>query len=141
MLRGTSSLGALLVAIAAALGGGGCSSTGMTIYVDAAPGTNDGQPFFALVRQVDEAAFVTEPYETVAAKVFAVPADESVLKSAVIYPGATHAIELEQKPNGKPLAVYFLFSKPDEKWKISRAQPLPDSIEVELDGNRIKDES
>ena len=140
MRRATSYVTLLALALVA-IGGMGCSSTGMTIYVDAAEGTNEGQPFYAVVREIDDAAYVTEAYETVASKVFATPADPTVLKSVVIYPGSDAVIELENKPNGKKVGVYFLFSRPDERWKMSRAQPLPDSIEVELEGSRIKDES
>ena len=136
-----SNILAVAVLALVALAGVGCSSTGVSIYVDAASGTNDGQPFYAVVRSIDEAAFVTDAYETVAAKVFASPADQTVVRSAVIYPGVNQVIELKEKPTGKTLAVYFLFTKPSERWKTSRSQPLPDSIEIKLEDSKIKDES
>lgn len=124
---------------AIALVGAGCSSTTMRVYVDSTADTNGGLPFYAVIRAVDQAAYVTDTYEAVAGKVFVNPADPSVLRTEVIYPGIEREIEIK-KPENLPIGIYFLFTKPGEKWKTAVRQPLPSTVEIELAGNQIKSE-
>jgi hypothetical protein len=136
--RFSSKIAALAIA---ALGlASGCGGAKMSVKVDAKPDANGGQPFYMVVRQAEEAQYVTEDYGVIASKVFATPADPSVIKSEVIYPGATKSLSFE-KPKDKPVAIYFLFTKPGDRWKTARPQPLPSSVDIELSGNTIKSDS
>ena len=117
----------------------GCSSNKLKIEVSSSAETNEGRPFYTVIRQVEQATYVTDSYEAVAAKVFANPPDPSVLRSEVIYPGQTAELTVT-KPEVLPIAVYFLFSQPGERWKMSKVQPLPSSIDIELEKNQIKGE-
>jgi hypothetical protein len=127
------------VALLAAVVLGGCSSNKMKIEVSSTVETNEGRPFYTVIRQVEQATYVTDSYEAVAAKVFANPPDPSVLRSEVIYPGQTAQLTVT-KPEVLPIAVYFLFSQPGGRWKMSQVQPLPSSIDIELEKNQIKGE-
>ncbi|HVY61462.1 MAG TPA: hypothetical protein VHF22_07400 [Planctomycetota bacterium] len=118
----------------------GCGGAKMTIKVDAAADTNGGQPLYMVVRQAEEAKYVTEDYGVIAAKVFATPADPDMIQREVIYPGDSKKVSFE-KPKDKPVAIYFLFTKPGERWKTARPQPLPSSVDIELSGNTIKNDS
>ncbi len=129
----TSVLGALLLVLA------GCSSNKIKIEVSSTAETNEGRPFYVVVRQVEQATYVTDGYDVIAGKVYANPPDSSVLRSEVIYPGKTLELNVA-KPETVPIAVYFLFTHPGERWKMSKVQPLPSSISVELDKNDIKGE-
>jgi hypothetical protein len=129
----------LLAVVALLLISTGCGSSHVTVRVDSTPETNEGRPFYMVVRSVESAAFVTEGYDSVASKVFATPKDQTVLASAVIFPGIEQSVEVE-KPQALPLAVYFLFSKPGERWKTTRTLPVPTSVDIELAGNEIKRE-
>ena len=80
---------------------------------------------------------MTDSYDTVASKVFANPPDPSVLRSEVVYPGTTLDLTVV-KPEMLPIAVYFLFTNPGERWKMSQVQPLPSSMDIGLDKNQIK---
>ncbi len=126
-------------ALAAAAVLAGCSSNKLKIEVSSSAETNEGRPFYTVIRQVEQATYVTDSYEAVAAKVFANPPDPSVLRSEVIYPGQTAELTVT-KPEVLPIAVYFLFSQPGERWKMSKVQPLPSSIDIELEKNQIKGE-
>ncbi len=140
VLRRAAALSALL-ALGALAGASGCaSSSTMTIRIAPAPETNDGLPFYAVVRTVEQAAYVTDTYDAVASRVFANPADPSVVRTEVIYPGVEKEIEVE-KPKALPLGIYFLFTNPGERWKTSVRQPVPDSVEIELAKNEIQNES
>ena len=60
-----------------------------------------------------------------------------MLRSEVVYPGRTLELTVK-KPEAVPIAVYFLFAHPGDRWKLSQPQPLPSSLSVELDKNQIK---
>ena len=115
----------------------GCASDKLTVDVTSTPETNDGKPFYAVVRACDQATFVTDNYETIAQKVFANPPDPSFLRSEVVYPGVETKIVVK-KPDTLPVAVYFLFTTESTKWKTTKAQPLSSSLSLELDRNEIK---
>lgn len=112
----------------------GCAAT---VRVDSAPDTNGGQPFYMVVRSVEPAQFATEGYDVIAQKVFATPSDPTILATEVIYPGVARKVTLE-KPGALPVSVYFLFTRPGDRWKTTRPQPLPSSIDIELGPNQIK---
>jgi hypothetical protein len=127
-------VGALLVAVS------GCSSPSCDLVVESTAETNGGKPFYAVVRAVEQATFVTDGYDSIAARVFANPPDPTVLSSDVIYPGIKAKLTFK-KPDGGTVGVYFLFSQPSERWKISKVQPLPNTIDIGLDKNTIKEGS
>lgn len=132
-------LGRALFAALLALTGAGCSSDTVNVRIESTEKTNGGLPFYVVFRTVEGAAFVTESYDAVAKKVFANPKDQSVLRAEVVYPGVEREIAVE-KPVALPLGVYFLFTKPGERWKTQRSLPVPSSMDIELDGNEIKRE-
>ena len=110
---------------------GGCASSGTSLTVTSKEETNGGRPFYAVVRSVDEATHLTDTYEAIAAKVFANPADASVLATQVIYPGVEATVSVEPSET-LSLGVYFLFTNPGEHWKVLKHQPLPSSLEIDL---------
>ena len=61
---------AALGLVAAVLAGCGSSST-LTVRIDPSADANAGQPFYVVVRSTEQAEYVTESYESVAARVFA----------------------------------------------------------------------
>ena len=128
---GALALVAALIALAA-----GCSSDKITVAVDSTVETNGGRPFYAVVRAVEQATFVTDGYDSIASKVFQNPPDPSVLRSEVVYPGTTLKIKVT-KPDVLPVAVYLLFNEPGERWKASFAQPLS-NISLECEKNSLK---
>src|SRR2546421_12880563 len=98
----------------------GCSSSKIQVAVDSTPETNGGKPFYVVVRAVEQATYVTDTYDAIAAKVFANPPDPSVLRSEVVFPGKTAKVECV-KPESLPIGVYFLFTQPGQRWKTARA--------------------
>lgn len=136
--RGGGVVAALVAA--AALAAGGCSSSKVAVRVDCDPAANGGAPFYVVVRAVEQGAFVTESYEAVASKVFATPADPALLKAEVVHPGASMTVVVE-KPKDTGLGVYFLYTRPGERWKTGRVAPLPDSIDITIGANQIESEN
>lgn len=120
-----------IVSLAVLLSLAGCGSTGTSVVVTSQEVTNGGRPFYAVVRSVEQATHLTDTYESIAAKVFANPADPSVLAAQVIYPGVEATVEV-QPSETLPLGVYFLFTEPGERWKVLQPKPLPSSMQIDL---------
>jgi hypothetical protein len=135
--RGGRVLAAL--SVAAAFAAGGCASSKVAVRVDCDPAANGGAPFYVVVRAVEQGTFVTESYEAVASKVFATPTDPALLKAEVVHPGAAIEVVVE-KPKDTGIGVYFLYTKPGERWKTGRVVPLPDAIDISLGANQIESE-
>lgn len=115
----------------------GCGS-GTRIYVRSTDSSNNGNTMYMLVRSVDPKTVRTdEPYTEVAAKVFADPADESVLMSQPIFPGNPVTLDVSHI-EAKDIVVYFLFTDPGQDWRLPLRAPLPSEVYVDLGDNEIQ---
>lgn len=122
---------------ALSLAGVGCSSSGVTLQLEAGPDTNGGRPLYVVVRQVEPARFASDSYGEIAHRAFARPKDETVLRTEVLYPGAKRKLRLKDPDPSLPIALYFLFTDPGERWKVKIDPPLPTSVEIRLDSNEV----
>lgn len=122
----------------------GCSSTPeLTLYVHSKESVNKGRPLYVAIRYMDEQDFIRSTYQDISEKMFQKkdPLDK-FLATEVIYPGKEKYITLKIKPEEKvPLAVFFIFLDPGDRWKTLVPQPLPSTWEIELTGNEIKAKS
>ncbi|MCY1075139.1 hypothetical protein [Archangium lansingense] len=117
---------------------GGCLPGHLSLSVKSPAGSNEGRPLYMLVRKVDAKQYASETYSEVAARV--VDPDESVLQREVIYPGTLQNIRVKLPPES-PVAVYFLFTTPDgPSWQVLLEPPVKSSLDIELEGNRIRAE-
>ena len=127
----------LLAFVLATLLGVGCSSAPeVTVEITSTAETNGGRPFYAVIRAVEQAIYITDSYEGIAGMIFANPRDPSILRAEVVYPGVPSEWTVEQ-PEGLSVGVYFMFTDPGDGWKIIRSAPLPTTIEVELGVNDV----
>lgn len=111
----------------------GCSSQ-MRLEVRPDDALNEHRPTYLLVRNVDSKTYLEETYQTAATKVMA--PDDSVLKSAVVFPGTAQDIEVSPPSKGQ-VAVYVFFYRPKGDWKAI----LPSSAkryELKLEGDRLR---
>jgi hypothetical protein len=115
-----------------------CATSQISLNVKAPPGTNLGRPMYMLVRQVDTKQYANEAYSEVAAKVGA--PDNTVLQTAVIYPGAIQRFQVKAPKDGA-LAVSFLFTAPDGNWQVLLTPPMPGAVDIELTVSRILSDS
>lgn len=123
----------LTPALLAACGG----SAQMKLRVNPAADTNDRLPCYLLVRRVDPKAYVSDSYQSVAAMVMS--PDDSVVASALIFPGKPQDIALAPAPTGEKgqLAVYVLFTYPNGDWKTLLPSTTPNQIEITLEASRL----
>lgn len=117
----------------------GCGSSEIVINITSTGHTNDNRPFYVAVRSVEENVYVVESYQEVASKLFVTPPDKSILKTEPVYPGIEKELIVEPAPENQklPLAIYLFLTKPGSDWKQIVRQPLPSSIAIELQGNRV----
>jgi hypothetical protein len=130
--RGLLSGAACLAAFAPLLAG--CAGNQVKLTIRSPEDLNENRPLYVLVRQVDPKTYVDETYQSVASKVMA--PDDSVLGSAVLFPGSKAELEWQKTKKGV-VAVYVLFTTPTGEWKAV----LPESeerVELALDANRMR---
>jgi hypothetical protein len=118
---------------------GACAPSTLNLNVKSPPGTNLGRPMYMLIRQVDPKQYANEAYSEVAEKVGA--PDNSVLQTAVIYPGTIQRFQVKTPKEGGALAVSFLFTAPDGNWQLLLSPPAPTAVDVELTVSRILSDS
>jgi len=115
----------------------GCAS-GTRIYVRSSERSNAGNTLYALVRSVDAKTIRgSEVYYDVASKLFADPADASVLESRPIFPGNPVTFSVREG-DAKDIVVYFLFTNPGQNWRLPLRSPLPSEVYVDLGDNEIE---
>ncbi|NUQ72709.1 MAG: hypothetical protein HUU21_04060 [Polyangiaceae bacterium] len=131
LLRALAFAGAC--AVLAGCGGGAKQQVKVTVSPTA--NANGKRPFYVLVRAVDEKTYLEEPYQVVAGKVMT--RDESVIDATMVFPGAPKTIEIEQPEKGH-VGVYFLLTRPEGPWKRLVVRPVPESLDFQVDGSRVK---
>ena len=99
-------------------------------------GANSGQPFYVVVRTVNEKKFLVESYQNIAEMVFSDPPDPSILAWQVVLPGSSQEIKIE-KPTKAPVAVYAMFTEPGDKWKVMLKMPVVSEYEILLKNNQL----
>ena len=114
----------------------GCSSTPeppppMTFYVNPGLEANDGHLVYMVVRSVNQKQFIDETYAQVAAKVFPLTDDPTLLGVHPISPGEKKEIEMTGPAKG-PVAVYFMFTDPGPYWKTLLNTPLAEKFGIDL---------
>lgn len=122
------------VALASLLLLGGCAQSQLSLSIKSPPGTNLGRPMYMLVRQVDPKQYANEAYSEVASKVGA--PDETVLQTAVIYPGTIQRFQVKAPKEGV-VAVSFLFTAPDGNWQVLLSPQTQSAVDIELAVSRI----
>jgi hypothetical protein len=113
----------------------GCGASQIHLNVKSPPGTNLGRPMYMLVRQVDPKQYANEAYSEVAAKVGA--PDDTVLQTAVIYPGTIQRFQVKTPKDAAAVAVSFLFTAPDGNWQMLLSPQSTSAVDVELTVSRI----
>lgn len=95
--------------------------------------TNQGGPLYVAVRKCDGAGFLAEDYDAVADSLFRSPRDPALLRKAIVHPGEVVRLEVPRElSDGEILGVYFLFSAPGDRWRLSLDDPRVQAISVVL---------
>lgn len=108
-----------------------------TIKIKSSKCTNNGAPFYALVKSTDFPTFLTDDYSKIANLVSNPPEGEACFEVFCIVPGKDQAITIAA-PEVKSLGVYFLFTTPGTTWKqILELEEGCPTIKIVLDNNEI----
>jgi hypothetical protein len=95
--------------------------------------TNHGGPLYVVVRKIDQAGFLADDYDAIADRLFAQPPDPAVLRKAIVRPGERVSLNADRDlADGEILGVYFLFSVPDNDWRLAVVDPHVQQVTIVL---------
>ena len=83
------------------------------LHIKSTKTTNDGTPFYVVLKRIDFTQFLVEDYRTITAS--GLEPNESTYSFCLI-PGKNKKIKIDAPVNAST-AVFCLFTKPDEEWK------------------------
>jgi hypothetical protein len=119
----------------------GCAAkvptTTTTIQIKTAKKTNQGTPFYAVVKSSDYSSFLVDDYKKIATEVVSGKEDPACLNTTVFIPGETKTIEVKSAED-KAVAVYFIFTHPGEEWKYLTDDKEGHKVKILLGENEIK---
>lgn len=131
----------MLVLLAVALGGSGCSvlkrQPALQLSIHADEQTNYGGPLYMVVRKTDREAFLAEDYDALAGAVFG-KEDPSVLRKEVIWPKDRREVRVEKAKKEDVLGVYFFYTTPGRSWRFAVLDPGVEKMRVVLGTSEIK---
>ena len=108
-----------------------------TIKIKSSPSTNNGSPFYVLVKSTDFPTFLIDDYDKMTKMVIHPPEDLNCFRVECILPGKDLTLEMET-PNVKSLGVYFLFTDPGDVWKdFFELEEYCATIKIVLGHNQI----
>ena len=108
------------------------------IKIKSSSSTNDGAPFYVLIKETTFATFIVDDYSTITNLVTNPPKDKGCFKTACIVPGENQTVKVEI-PDVDSIAVYFLFTNPGRKWKnLFKLEGAFPTIEIALERNEIR---
>ena len=107
------------------------------IRVKSSKTTNNGAPFYALVKATDYPTFLSDNYTKIANAIVFPPEDQACFEIFCVVPGKDQTITIET-PDIKSIGVYFLFTNPGISWNqfIDLKDGCP-VIKFVLEGNQI----
>ena len=108
-----------------------------TLQIRTSPDTNDGTPFYAVIKSTDYSQFLLDDYQKIASEAMTGKDDPTKLNAPCFIPGETKTIEVESKDN-KPVAIYFIFTHPGEEWKYLTDEGEGHNVKILLGENQIK---
>lgn len=123
----------LLAAALAAPAVLGCKSQ-VQFHVRPDDALNENRPCYLVVRNVDSKTYLEETYQAASLQVTA--PDDSVLETAVVFPGTKKEISVSPPAKGM-VALYVFFYHPTGDWKAI----FPSSeatYDVVLEGSRLR---
>lgn len=85
------------------------------IKVKSSKTTNNGSPFYALVKATDYPTFLSDNYTKIANAIIFPPEDQACFEIFCVVPGRDQMITIET-PEIKSIGIYFLFTNPGITW-------------------------
>lgn len=109
-----------------------------TVKIRSGKQTNNGAPFYLVVKPTDFPTFLSEDYSLIAKLLESSPKEDPGFETFCIVPGKDQMFTIERPPGIASLGFYFLFTNPGNIWKqiveIIDGAPV---IRIVLDGNEV----
>lgn len=114
-----------------------CRGNLTTIKIVSSRCTNQGAPFYVLIKATDFPTYVTDDYEKITHTVIHGKQETPCFVVMCVLPGKELIIDLET-PDVRTLGLYFLFTNPGKEWKCFLSLDECDSfITVNLNDNQL----
>ena len=114
------------------------SSNVTTIELKSSKATNRGAPFYVLVKATSFPNFLTDDYKKVTSTILHRAVDNVCFAIVCVIPGVDQKFEVET-PEDKSMAIYCLFTAPQEGWKqLIEVKELKQTVTVRLGENEIQ---
>ena len=125
--------------IVCGLGLSGCGKKVPVIKfkVKADESANGGQPVYLLIRTINGPEFIADDYQTIVGFFSESPLNDTVISTKFIIPGDTKKFTVK-KPDDSNIAVYCMFTNPEDQWKILIQKPLGKKYVLRLDNNAVE---
>jgi hypothetical protein len=112
-------------------------TTTTTLQIKTNERTNQGTPFYAVIKSTNYSSFLVDDYQKIATETMLGKEDEGLLNTTYFIPGETKTIQVETTED-KPVAVYFIFTHPGEEWKYLTDEKEGQKVKILLGENEIK---
>ncbi len=134
----TSKIVLLVLLLVCTVGLMGCGKKVPVIHfkVKSNNSVNGGQPVYLLIRTINGPEFVTDDYQTIVDFFNESPLNNTVISTDFIIPGGTKKITVK-KPDDRDIAVYCMFTNPEDQWKVLIQKPLEKKYVIRLDNNAL----
>ena len=93
-----------------------CRGNLTTIKIVSSRCTNQGAPFYVLIKATDFPAYVIDDYEKITQAVINGKQEGSYFEAMCVLPGKEIVVEIETT-DIPTLGLYFLFTNPGKEWK------------------------
>jgi len=109
----------------------------LKMWVDVRPAlsANNGEAFWMVIKEVDDNQFANDSYEAIESAALANEWGTDVLMVCAVVPGRERRITIT-KPTYRHLGFYFLFTYPQEYWKVLQHQPVSGKTVVHVEDYR-----
>ncbi|MCE5335220.1 MAG: hypothetical protein LLG06_11615 [Desulfobacteraceae bacterium] len=94
----------------------------MSVDIHSDPSVNNGEVFWMVIKEVDEAQFAFDSYEDIEAIMQSNNWGTDVLAVVAVVPGVPHTISVI-RPTYRHAGFYFLFTYEEAYWKVLHKKP------------------
>ncbi|MGH2613420.1 MAG: hypothetical protein ACRDFB_10300, partial [Rhabdochlamydiaceae bacterium] len=108
-----------------------------TFQIKTTESTNQGIPFYVVIKSTTLPQFLSDDYQKVATQTMLSTPDPANLMTLCFIPGTTQTLQVKN-PEHKPLAIYCIFTHPGEEWKYLVNEEKPQKVKILLGENEIK---
>ena len=107
----------------------------VSVYIQPDPSANNGRVFWMVIKEVDENQFANDTYAMIESLFVADEWSPDVLGACYVVPGEKRQITVS-RPSYGHAGFYFLFTEPQDSWKVLLRQPVGSKYDLRIGKNK-----